>query len=204
MFSQKTTAVTRKTPRPPVPVVYVDAVKALQACTTFDEARMWHNRGEALAAWARIYRQNEALTEAKRLKLHAFRRMGVIAAELRPGGESSRGRLPGPTSLMMEHGFKKHEATAACQLADMADSKFAKILVRPLAPTTVADVMTKRNADWRNFAKCAHMLRAACRNQTPTQVAAAARQLRPRHREGAKEAVRELIEWLEQLEQRLT
>jgi hypothetical protein len=178
-------------------------VRSLQACETVDEAKRWHDQGQAFEVWAKVFKDDQALLAAKRLKLHAFRRMGALAGQLRPGGESKRGRLPGPQSLIMEHGFKKHEAKAACQLADVSDSKFAKLLERPLAPTTIADEMTQREQVWRGFSKGALMLRTATRLRTPAQVAIAFRKLRPGYQGKARLLVSELIEYLREVEKRI-
>src|ERR1700722_7297053 len=90
-----------KVPRTvPMPVEYVEACKALAACVTIDEAKRWADKAEALAAWAKIYRSDEASVQAARLKLHAYRRMGKLAEEIRPlrhiGGQ---GYALGPPSL---------------------------------------------------------------------------------------------------------
>lgn len=65
-----------------MPVVYEDACKALVACTTLDEAKYYSDKSDALAAWAKIYKSDEAAMAAKRLKLHAYRRMSELAEEI--------------------------------------------------------------------------------------------------------------------------
>jgi hypothetical protein len=203
------TGVARKPAPPPVPVVYADAIKALRQCTTFDDAKGWDDRSEALDAWARIFKQDEALIEAKRLKLHAYRRMGEIAAELRPvrgnNGNSpdGKGRLPGPQSLLIERGLNKQEASAARALAQVPERKFERLLDEPLSPTTVADQLTRRDPVWRGFAQYAQMLRSKCRKYSPTQVATVVRKLGPKRVEAAKSMAAELLQWLSEFERRL-
>lgn len=65
-----------------LPVQYDEAVKALAACTTIDESKHWADKAEALAAWAKVYKDDQVAIEARRLKLHAYRRMGELAQEL--------------------------------------------------------------------------------------------------------------------------
>ena len=74
--------------KPLVPVEYERACTALAECQTIDEAKYWDNKADALAAWAKIYNNDQAGLEAKRLKLHAYRRMGEIAREIIPKGTS--------------------------------------------------------------------------------------------------------------------
>lgn len=76
---------------PHVPVEYETAINALVACRSIDEAKYWSDKSDALAAWAKIYHSDKAAREAKALKLWAFRRMGQLAAELRPNYKRVKG-----------------------------------------------------------------------------------------------------------------
>src|SRR5208282_4621524 len=69
---------------PLVPVEYETAITALTECAHLDEAKYWDNKADALAAWAKIYHSDECARKAKMLKMHAYRRMGQLAGELRP------------------------------------------------------------------------------------------------------------------------
>lgn len=116
----------------PVPIVYEEAVKALVACREIDEVKYWNTKAEVLAAWAKIHRSKQAELEARRLKLHAYRRMGQLAEELRPtracGNPGSEGRTRGARSLLMEHGLTKNNATFATQISRIPDTKFTSIV----------------------------------------------------------------------------
>lgn len=109
---------------PHVPVEYEQAVTALQACLTLDETKYWSDRADALAAWAKIYGNDQAGRKAKMLKLHAYRRMGILAAELCPPGSrkmgvgNGKGSLPGPRALLESHGLSTAAADAARTLAN--------------------------------------------------------------------------------------
>lgn len=134
----QTTVITEKQARqitggrkPLVPVEYEQAVAALQQCVDLDEAKYWENKADALAAWARIYRDDEVGLKAKKLKLHAYRRMSQLAMELRPGGPAVRkgaqgcaGHLPGPRSLLIEHGVGPQKATDMMRIGRMPEGKF--------------------------------------------------------------------------------
>lgn len=196
---------------PKLPVEYEQAVKALEACTHLDETKYWADKAEALAAWAKIYHSPDAQLKAKKLKLHAYRRMGEIAEQLRPSGQykmilDSGGyrrsrKAKGPASLLREHGLKKSEAAAAMTLSHLAGEKFAEALENPQAPTTVAYRPYKGSTAWRAFYAQAINLRAVCLRFDPAEVA---RELTERRASAtAKELVTTLTEWLDRFEQAL-
>lgn len=51
-----------------LPVEYEQAVAALSACCSIDEAKTWSDKADALAAWAKIYRSRDADRQARRLR----------------------------------------------------------------------------------------------------------------------------------------
>jgi hypothetical protein len=126
---------------PLVPVEYEEAIKALEACCTLDEAKYWGDKADALAAWAKIYHSDTAQRRARQLKLHAYRRMAVLAEELRPrkwrpGADNKRnGSSQGAKSLLIEHGLRDHDAVNATFLARMPKREFAELTNRPSPPT---------------------------------------------------------------------
>lgn len=80
-------AVSRARPAPPVlPSDYGRAVACIRSLETLEEGRHWSDRAEALAAWARIYRDDEVGRQARRLRLHALRRLAELAGGLGNGG----------------------------------------------------------------------------------------------------------------------
>lgn len=190
---------------PLVPVEYETAIKALTECVTFDETKYWSDKADALAAWAKIYHSNDTLVKAKRLKLHAYRRMGEIAQELRPTGpklgNTGAGRLPGAISLLREHGLKRSEASAARKLALMSDSRFSSILKRPNAPTTVAHNLWPSDPVWQKFSHTAMTMRAFFNKNTPASVARCLKN--DQYAATARKLVVDLTEWLDEFEQRL-
>jgi len=113
---------------PLVPVEYEAACRALSQCCTLDEAKYWDNKADALAAWAKIYRNDDAGRKAAQLKLHAYRRMGLLAQELRP----ARGKKPGPLSLLKESGLTHDKATDARHLAGLPTEKFEALVNAPV------------------------------------------------------------------------
>lgn len=114
-----------------VPIEYDAAIHALQACISLDEAKYWSNKADALAAWAKMYRSDRAGVEAKKLKLHAYRRMGQIAEEMRP---RKPGTTRGPLSLLNEH-LPRATAQESSVLARLPSKKFDEMISRPTPPS---------------------------------------------------------------------
>ncbi len=116
-----------------VPIKYIEAIKALKACQTIDDANQWAGKAEALAAWAKIYKHDEAGKEARRLKLHAYRKMGLLAEALRPTTRKRKGA----SSLLSEHGLDQHKKRTILRLSRATPDEFASAVdaARGVAPT---------------------------------------------------------------------
>lgn len=95
---------------PLLPPEYELAVQSLTECTTIDEAKYWSNKADVYSAWAKIYHSDEVMRKAKVLKLHAQRRMGQLAEQLRPTKTGPKAAGQGPVQYLREQGFKRHEA----------------------------------------------------------------------------------------------
>lgn len=193
---------------PLVPVAYEEAVKALSECLSLDEAKYWDNKADALAAWAKIYRNDEALRKAKMLKLHAFRRMGSLATELRPTPKRAKGvgighvgAPPGPRSLLMEQGLSSSNADTAIWLDSVPKRKFAAMLNKPASPTTVRYREFQASTDiWYRVSREAISFRSTLRRYTPAQVFKA---MTAQELNNAYALATEISEWLDEFEQRL-
>jgi hypothetical protein len=142
--------------RVPLPVIYEDACRALVKCSTIEEAKYFADKAEALEAWSKIYKSDEAFSAARRLKLHAFRRIGDISSELRPNAivkvHLSKGRIlhrrtPGPLSLLMEKGFSDSVAKTIRRVSSIEKNKFDAALAMDKPPTpTMLVTARKRGA----------------------------------------------------------
>jgi hypothetical protein len=165
-----------------VPVKYTAAVKALVACQNIDDAKYFADKSEALAAWAKIYHHDRAAVEAKRLKLHAFRRIGILANELRPGGrpvKGSYGSPPGPNSLLREHGFSGSQIKCMRTAAKIPSKQFDKMvsLPSPPAPTTLYKMDRKGSTAYKIIMNSANsniglsQFFGFCRKNDPKQLA---------------------------------
>lgn len=132
--------------KPLVPIKYEEACRALVECRSIDDAKYFSDKADALSAWAKIYKNDEAGIESRRLKLHAYRRMGQIAYELRPnvrkgsppGITFGSGSLPGAPALLREAGLKLMPANQASKLARMSEENFNAIVNLPRPPSPSA------------------------------------------------------------------
>jgi hypothetical protein len=190
---------------PLVPVEYEQAVTALQACISLDETKYWDAKADALAAWARIYRNDDAGRKAKMLKIHAYRRMGLLAQELNPrrstAATGGRGSVPGsgPRSLLLQNGLTVAQADAARVISKLPERSFNKLLKNPVSPTTARHQL-RDNTVWHQMQAAAMSLRSRCRANTPAQVVAT---LTDTEKANAKQLVTEITEWLDEFVIRL-
>lgn len=191
---------------PLVPVEYETAVTALQACISLDETKYWSDKADALAAWARIYRNDDVSRKAKMLKLHAYRRMGSLAEELNPRQSTKqtggRGSVPGsgPRSALLANGLSVAQADAARIISKLSDRRFGQLLKNPVSPTTARHSLRDVTI-WHQLQASAMSLRSRCRANTPAQVASA---MSETEKTNAVELVTELCEWLDDLSLLLT
>ena|SRR6185437_9764975 len=145
--------------KPLVPVVYEEALKNLAECISIDDAKYWSDKADALAAWAKIYHDDKLSRQAKCLKLEAFRRIGILAAELRPRGSltspgTKSGRL-GPISLLKENGFSHPQARVARDIACMPEEKFKSLLERQTPPSPSRASFEVRPGSTSSYARIA-------------------------------------------------
>jgi hypothetical protein len=192
---------------PHMPVEYENAVNALQACITLDEAKLWSDKADALAAWAKIYRSDDAARKAQQLKLHAYRRMGELALDLRPQQRKRRsdgkimGKKDGPASLLREQGLSSGKEFAATKLARLPQDEFEKLIARDRPPSPMAALRaTHGSMELNQVVASANSFRAACRNISPDNAARLlARAITP----AQQSLFRELADWLDRLDQSL-
>lgn len=187
---------------PLVPVEFEQAIAALQACITLDDSKYWSDKADALAAWARIYRNDDVMRKAKVLKLHAFRRMGELAAELKPIANAKGGRQPGAVRALTDAGLTHNDAIAARRLATITEKRFNKILEKPKAPSSVLQDLWVRDEHWADFVRVGQSFRAALRRTTPAKVTKGIGD-NARFIVTARELCRDISEFLDELEQRL-
>lgn len=189
-----------------MPVLYREAVAALEKCATMDEAKYYSDKSDALAAWAKIYGSDEDARAAARLKLKAYSRMGKLAEELRPIKSNGyrRGLEPGPTTLLIEHGLSRHGAGNARRLSKLEISdreKFEKVLETARSPSGACLQVgaTGSTEHWGKFRQAMMSFRGYCRHSVPLLGGSFSSDEASK----AKEMVVEVWEWLDAFEQAL-
>jgi len=183
-----------------MPVEYDRALQALVACTRIDEARTWSDKADALAAWARIYQNDQASVLARRLKLHAYRRMGELAEELRPKHPDAGG----PRSLLLEQGLTMPQASAARCLARMPAPNFARACKDPASPVTVAQRQSNRRPVWKRFGRASSMLVTLLEEQSADELARGIRDSGEKALVDGRARVGFLVQQLTELQRLLT
>lgn len=189
---------------PLLPVEYEQAVTALQACCTLDETKYWSDKADALAAWAKIYRSDEASRKAKMLKLHAYRRMGELAREL---GKQSGGALP----ALQDAGLRGYQARAAMTASRLPVREFNSLVnsEKPPSPSSLRLYAEGRESSEAWLTLSGRMqgsnnsfagFRAFVRRHDAKELA---RGLSKDEAASAREGIEEITDWLDELEQHL-
>lgn len=162
-----------------MPVVYAEALRALEVCTTIDMAKYYADKADALAAWAKIHGCKKDLKLIARIKLHAYAWMGRIAGELRPvrngkGKGSGSGAAAGPQSLLMEAGLSASSANAARKLATLSAKKLDEHGDNGLSPSTAHQRSTPRyssSPEWAEISRECSSTRGCFRRNPARKVA---------------------------------
>lgn len=191
--------------KPLVPIEYERAISALVACQNIDDAKYFSDKADALAAWAKIHRDDQAGVEAKRLKLHSYRRIDQLARELRPvqRNESNRSRFgPGPRSLLREHGFKKATTNAIHVTGQLTQEEFDVVVnqPRPPSPSRLAMSHMKSNPPWAELFQALSASRSHMRRHPAAEMA---KSLGEKSVQTARQIAIELTEWLDEFERHL-
>jgi hypothetical protein len=204
------TYVREKIPDAIVPVVFAEAIRAIAACRSIDEGKYWSDKADALAAWAKVYKQNETAIEARRLKAHAFRRMSRLADELAEAVRDPRrpGRVS-PKVQLTKAGLSNSQITKIRQVGAVPEKKFNELVAGPNPPhigrLAFHGVGTKNklaSSDaWRRFAGGkyvqgnGHKFRQFCRAHSAYELG---RGISPDEVIVAKKFVQELRDWLDE------
>lgn len=203
-----------------LPAGYIRAIADLRAakheladCTTIESAKTWSEKADLVAQAAKILKDAELASEAREVKFHAYRRMGLLAEKLQPAvrkrvsGVSGgfRGSSPGPAALLRGRGLSYRQADNARVLARMKESDFDAAVKAGRSITAVA--ATERNhrcSDaWMWLTRGEGTVRLPSVRNFLRQRAArdVASRLAPGEAKAARELARDLIEWLDEFEQ---
>lgn len=147
----------------PLPVPYLRAIELLQECQTIDDIRYWSNYSEAMCAWAKINKNREVEIESKKLKLHAYRQMG-ICAQLQ-----SAARPKSAKKWLRKVGMSTHSAAAALHLARMDKPKWDETVKKGHSPIQTVDRSSR--TPWSDIRKCLGNAQVVMRQQSASTLA---------------------------------
>lgn len=195
-------AILKRSKQLEMPVIYSEALTALRKCETLDVAKYYSEKSDALAAFAKMYGDEELSKSAARIKLHAYARMGQLASELRPRVSTGNGFKPGPKSLLIESGLSKSQSRAAMKLASLNKTEFDAVLIDPKTPITTVTVIHNASvsAGWKAFAYQSPgpvYFAAFCKRISARELA---RNLSVDEATNARKTLGEITEWLDAFE----
>lgn len=205
-----------------LPIEYTAACRAIAACRTIDDGKRWSDKADALAAWAKIYNSDQAASEARRLKLHAYRRMNDLAEQLRPSGRRlgpHGSSVAGARTLLGEHGLSEHKVKDIRRIGAIPKATFDDLVKSRNPPGVTAAAIQGighsmhgaqpvSSDSWRLICVGAQvsgitprrLLQTFCRKYSAKEVACG---LGPHEADAARAMTAELLEWLREFERYL-
>jgi hypothetical protein len=126
-----------------LPGTYVAAKRALAALGRIDLCKVWADKAAALAAYARMARDDELEMQARRLRAWALRRAGELLAEIAPAANqhdaakrASAGAHTSRSAAANEAGLSHHQQAAALRIAEIPAKEFEAMVEAP-RPATI-------------------------------------------------------------------
>jgi hypothetical protein len=193
-----------------VPAVFVEAMRALAACRTLDESKFWADKADALAAWAKIYKNDDAATEARRLKAHAYRRMCQLADDVAsavPAQPKGVGRPAAANTALTRAGLSKSQIKNVLRVGSIPADEFESLIKQPKPPsmTQLAQIgiglrtpgMLVSSPAWRAMALYGRNFRTFCRANPAFELG---KNIYSGEVTAAKALVKDIREWLDEYE----
>lgn len=182
------------------PVQYESALKALEECQQLDDSFAFESLADALAAWAKVYADDRVAVEARRLKLHAYRRIGILAEKLakHEGRLASNGAPITGRSVLIARGFTESKTLTVRRISTMPQQAFDQVVrqKKPPGPATLAHLKLVKGPEWRALS---HRISSMLSKMRTTNVRVLAKKMRTADKERAAAQAREAIDWLQQL-----
>lgn len=181
---------------PLLPAEYEEAIHAIQACVTLDEAKYWDNKADVLAAWSKIYHSNEVERQARILKLHAYRRMSDLLAETK----KHRKTPDSPTKVLRAGGMSAKQVQGVMAVGKMPKADFDRVLAAEKIPTPTALIpgQLRRHATSAGGASL-ESLRAFHYFTERVDAKSIAHGMSPKDRTWAMRVATEVIDWLTEM-----
>jgi hypothetical protein len=124
-----------------LPGSYQKAVTALNRCLRVDEAKDWSDKAEAIAAYARMSRDENLMKIALRIKSRAIRRCGELLKQFSaPGSRTDKPSGDAPTRLTQREAaerarLSKDQEVTAVRVASVPGETFEKLVDSDDPPT---------------------------------------------------------------------
>ena len=128
--------------RAALPESYTTARKALARCERIDECKRWADKAQALASYAKQSKDEHLELMARRIRLRAIERGGVLLAKVKakPGKRTDLGgSLPqGRADMAKAAGLSPDQAKTMLRVANVAEAKRDALIESDKPPTVEA------------------------------------------------------------------
>ena len=124
-----------------LPIVYVDAQRALAKCQDIDECWDWADKAAAIASYAKQAQDETLLATATRIKARAIKRCGELlkAIEKSKGGRPSKTSMGAHTSsrssVAADAGLSRNQRVTALRVASVPHDDFERAVESDDPPT---------------------------------------------------------------------
>ncbi len=133
----------------PLPATYEAAKRALEQCVALDECKMWANRAEALASYARQANDDALLKMSMRVQARAIDRCGELLHEVEPATGAHRKSDGGDTlsrkQAARDAGLSDRQRVTALRVNNVPRDEFERLIESDDPPTVtkLAELGTK-------------------------------------------------------------
>lgn len=135
----------------PLPATYEAAKRAVTQCAQLDECKMWANKAEALASYARQANDKELLHLCMRIQARAIDRCGELLHDIEPekGGRPPKTQEGDHPSLRDQAataaGLSEHQRKTALRVNSVPREQFEQLIESDNPPTVtqLAELGTK-------------------------------------------------------------
>lgn len=138
----------------PLPATYEAAKRALEQCVALDECKMWANRAEAMASYARQANDDALLKMSMRVQARAIDRCGELVREIHPAKNqhdvASGGAATGRFQAARDAGLSRDQTVRALRVNNVPRDEFERLVESDDPPTVtkLAELGTKHGADY--------------------------------------------------------
>ena len=188
-----------------LPETYKAAKMALAECQRIDECKVWSDKAQAIAAYARMAKDDQLYNMAVRIQARAIRRVGELLGEFkRPGARTDQprdGSVPRSEKEAADDAdLPERQRKKAISVAKVSQDQF-DAAVEGNEPMTAVQIADLNRPPPKGFQQATHLLGGLrrfaefCDNNQPQEVAHG---LFPQEVEDACRMSQRVTDWLEQ------